>query len=93
MTQQPVPSAPVTDVGGEVETLLASHVKSLTLEQKVRLLTGADFWSHPEPDIGLRTGSRTLGRRPPRLGPEDGAFRLEVGRSSGDLALTGTSRP
>lgn len=63
MTQQPVPSAPVTDVGGEVETLLASHLKSLTLEQKVRLLTGADFWSlHPEPDIGLRTGSRTLGR-------------------------------
>ena len=43
MTQQPVPSAPVTDVGGEVEPLLASPLKSLTLEQKVRLLTGADF--------------------------------------------------
>ena len=28
---------------------------SLSLEQKVRLLTGADFWSlHPEPAVGLR---------------------------------------
>ncbi|HUX69691.1 MAG TPA: glycoside hydrolase family 3 N-terminal domain-containing protein, partial [Cellulomonadaceae bacterium] len=28
----------------------------LTLHQKVRLLTGADFWSlHPEPAVGLRT--------------------------------------
>ncbi len=28
----------------------------LTLRQKVRLLTGADFWSlHPEPAVGLRT--------------------------------------
>src|SRR4029078_1581882 len=27
----------------------------LSLEQKVRLLTGADFWSlHPEPAVGLR---------------------------------------
>ena len=27
----------------------------LSLEQKVRLLTGADFWSlHPEPSVGLR---------------------------------------
>ena len=34
-----------------VETLL----KKLTLEQKVRLLTGADLWHcHPEPAIGLR---------------------------------------
>jgi beta-glucosidase len=30
-------------------------VSDLTLEQKVRLLTGADFWSlHPEPAVGLR---------------------------------------
>jgi beta-glucosidase len=30
-------------------------VPKLTLEQKVRLLTGADFWSlHPEPAVGLR---------------------------------------
>ena len=30
-------------------------IEHLTLEQKVRLLTGADFWStHPEPAVGLR---------------------------------------
>ena len=30
-------------------------IEHLSLEQKVRLLTGADFWStHPEPAIGLR---------------------------------------
>ena len=34
---------------------LVARVASLSLEQKVRLLTGADFWSlHPEPAIGLR---------------------------------------
>jgi beta-glucosidase len=34
-----------------IDALLAK----LTLEQKVRLLTGADFWTlHPEPAIGLR---------------------------------------
>ncbi len=34
---------------------LAARVASLSLEQKVRLLTGADFWSlHPEPAVGLR---------------------------------------
>ncbi|MGA2009393.1 MAG: glycoside hydrolase family 3 C-terminal domain-containing protein [Solirubrobacteraceae bacterium] len=34
---------------------LAARVASLTLEQKIRLLTGADFWSvHPEPQVGLR---------------------------------------
>ena len=34
-----------------MEELLAA----LSLEQKVRLLTGADFWSlHPEPAVGLR---------------------------------------
>src|SRR3954453_4880044 len=31
------------------------RVGALTLEQKVRLLTGADFWSlYPEPAVGLR---------------------------------------
>jgi beta-glucosidase len=30
-------------------------IEHLTLQQKVRLLTGADFWStHPEPAVGLR---------------------------------------
>ncbi|HUR01390.1 MAG TPA: glycoside hydrolase family 3 N-terminal domain-containing protein, partial [Nonomuraea sp.] len=34
---------------------LESLVAALSLEQKVRLLTGADFWSlHPEPAVGLR---------------------------------------
>jgi beta-glucosidase len=34
---------------------LAARVATLSLEQKVRLLTGADFWSlHPEPAVGLR---------------------------------------
>ena len=34
---------------------LTARVASLSLEQKVRLLTGADFWSlHPEPAVGLR---------------------------------------
>src|SRR3954471_829272 len=33
----------------------AERVAVLTLEQKVRLLTGADFWSlYPEPAVGLR---------------------------------------
>ncbi len=37
------------------ESELAARVASLSLEQKVRLLTGADFWSlHPEPAAGLR---------------------------------------
>ncbi|MGZ6624780.1 MAG: glycoside hydrolase family 3 N-terminal domain-containing protein, partial [Solirubrobacteraceae bacterium] len=45
---------------GEPATLirerhLAACAATLSLEQKVRLLTGADFWSlHPEPAIGLR---------------------------------------
>jgi beta-glucosidase len=45
---------------GEPATLirerhLAARAATLSLEQKVRLLTGADFWSlHPEPAIGLR---------------------------------------
>ena len=34
---------------------LAARTAALSLEQKVRLLTGADFWSlHPEPVVGLR---------------------------------------
>jgi beta-glucosidase len=34
---------------------LELRVQSLTLEQKVRLLTGADFWAlHDEPAVGLR---------------------------------------
>ena len=34
---------------------LAARVARLSLEQKVRLLTGADFWSlHDEPAVGLR---------------------------------------
>ncbi|MFZ0973109.1 MAG: glycoside hydrolase family 3 N-terminal domain-containing protein, partial [Solirubrobacteraceae bacterium] len=37
------------------ESDLAARVASLSLEQKVRLLTGADFWSlHSEPAAGLR---------------------------------------
>jgi beta-glucosidase len=43
--------APLTD--GEAD--LRSRVARLSLEQKVRLLTGADFWAlYPEPDVGLR---------------------------------------
>src|SRR5215217_1644893 len=38
-----------------VEAILRERLASLSLEQKVRLLTGADFWAlHPEPAIGLR---------------------------------------
>jgi len=34
---------------------LTAMTRSLTLEQQVRLLTGADMWStHPEPAVGLR---------------------------------------
>jgi beta-glucosidase len=37
------------------ERLLRDRLARLTLEQKVRLLTGADFWAlHAEPGIGLR---------------------------------------
>ena len=43
--------APLTDEGAD----LRSRVARLSLEQKVRLLTGADFWAlYPEPDVGLR---------------------------------------
>jgi beta-glucosidase len=38
-----------------MDETIAERVGTLSLEQKVRLLTGADFWSlHPEPAIGLR---------------------------------------
>src|SRR5919106_779828 len=38
-----------------VEAVLGERLASLSLEQKVRLLTGADFWSlWPEPAVGLR---------------------------------------
>ena len=43
--------APLTDD----EADLRSRVARLSVEQKVRLLTGADFWAlYPEPDVGLR---------------------------------------
>lgn len=39
----------------EVETYIENSLAALTLEQKVRLLSGADAWStHDEPLIGLR---------------------------------------
>ncbi|HEX9343775.1 MAG TPA: glycoside hydrolase family 3 C-terminal domain-containing protein, partial [Actinomycetota bacterium] len=39
----------------ELELELNAKLAALTLERKVALLTGADFWSlHPEPAIGLR---------------------------------------
>src|SRR3954447_7107558 len=38
-----------------MEDVLHERLSALTLEQKVRLLTGADFWSlYAEPAIGLR---------------------------------------
>jgi beta-glucosidase len=38
-----------------IEQSLRDRLARLTLEQKVRLLTGADFWTlHPEPAIGCR---------------------------------------
>ena len=48
-----------SDTTGTLETdrgeQLAAIARSLTLEQQVRLLTGADMWStYPEPDVGLR---------------------------------------
>ncbi|MFJ9246631.1 beta-glucosidase [Streptomyces sp. NPDC101776] len=50
MNRQPTTDAPSAD-----EAEFARRLGALTLEQKVRLLTGADFWSlHPEPAVGLR---------------------------------------
>ncbi len=49
MTRHTVEAIPVS------ERELAARAAALSLEQKVRLLTGADFWSlHPEPAVGLR---------------------------------------
>jgi beta-glucosidase len=48
----------MTDISDATATdeLIAGLVSSLTLEQKVRLLTGASFWTlHDEPQIGLET--------------------------------------
>ncbi len=43
-------AAPAVD-----EADIAKRLATLTLEQKVRLVTGADFWAlHAEPDAGLR---------------------------------------
>ena len=40
---------------GHDDADLRSRAARLSTEQKVRLLTGADFWAlHPEPDAGLR---------------------------------------
>ncbi|MDQ1655845.1 MAG: beta-glucosidase [Cryptosporangiaceae bacterium] len=51
----PVPSGLGLGLGEEAERDLRGRVAVLTLAQKVRLLTGADFWSlHAEPAIGLR---------------------------------------
>jgi beta-glucosidase len=37
------------------EAVLKERLAALSLEQKIRLLTGADFWSlYPEPAVGLR---------------------------------------
>ena len=53
MTAIPAAGARQSIEGGEA--ILRERLGSLSLEQKVRLLTGADFWSlHPEPAIGLR---------------------------------------
>ena len=42
-------------MSGHDEADLRNRVARLCLEQKVRLLTGADFWAlYPEPDAGLR---------------------------------------
>ncbi len=50
MTGTPAQSAMDRD-----EAVLRRRLAALSLEQKVRLLTGADFWSlHPEPAAGLR---------------------------------------
>ncbi|MEV1063636.1 glycoside hydrolase family 3 C-terminal domain-containing protein [Streptomyces sp. NPDC050263] len=51
MTRQPTTDAP--PAADEAE--FARRLGALALEQKVRLLTGADFWAlHPEPAVGLR---------------------------------------
>jgi beta-glucosidase len=50
-----IPAAGARQSLDVVEAILRERLLSLSLEQKVRVLTGADFWSlHPEPGIGLR---------------------------------------
>lgn len=45
----------ITSASAVDEADLARRLSALTLEQKVRLMTGADFWSlYPEPAAGLR---------------------------------------
>jgi beta-glucosidase len=47
------PMAQTAAVDHEVE--IASRLAQLSLEEKVRLMTGADIWAlHPMPTIGLR---------------------------------------
>ena len=46
---------PASRARQSIEGVLRERLGSLSLEEKIRLLTGADFWSlHPEPAIGLR---------------------------------------
>jgi beta-glucosidase len=58
LPQAAAPAGGSIDTGtrkGPAEAELRSRVDALSLEQKVRLLTGADFWSlYPEPASGLR---------------------------------------
>ena len=50
-----IPAAGERQPVAAVEAVLRERLGSLSLEQKIRLLTGADFWSlRPEPTIGLR---------------------------------------
>lgn len=54
MTPLATGDAPASAPGDEAD--LARRLAALTLTQKVRLLTGADFWAlHPEPAAGLRS--------------------------------------
>lgn len=47
--------APATTASPVDETDLLVRLAALTLEQKVRLMTGVDFWGlYPEPAVGLR---------------------------------------
>jgi len=49
--------------------IFADLLGQLTLEEKVRILTGQDFWStHPLPGIGLRDGAVRRPERRPRSG-------------------------
>ncbi len=49
-------SGTATAATAATEAVIASLLAELTLEQKVRLLTGATFWTlHDEPSIGLET--------------------------------------